>query len=468
MVHTNIDFSAKKRISQNSAKHYYFYFIRLISIAADDEFQFVGADLNITPIKEKDLGLNVFRSTPAASTQTRVTENNPTETTQSLQTKVESNSLVKRQLFKNSDKENATEEAFDENSQQILELLKHMMNAVVNDLEQVNQSIKETSESCDSDDSNEISFIIEKEPSPPPPLSSLSTTTTLKTSLSTAAAIGENTLSAESDSIELTESSSNIETSTFELKTSKLSNALNGIAHYEEDDSDIEVLTVSAKPVSFSKAIKQESTPNKNIAVLNETNNQNEDLSRANYLTNNALLNSISEHEVTFLVNGGANLNINKEVEPTADKVNEITDETESSALISNYDLITDENTLALFNNDSRQEKSTCKSLVDYSINSNDDSSLNQSREISSAAQQSNQQSNAQTMNSFCMKIDENKETPSKFKHDSSKETTIYIEETTSNFTRQDVNLTNSSKPFFASKLTNSQLSEELSNEIGL
>ena len=144
----------------------------------DDEFQYVETDLNITPIKENDLGLLVFRSTPAApllvhhtaTANTLITTNHSSN--QNIEVAEKMKSLVKieskRQLFKSIYSE------FAENLD-IIELVTHLVDTVVNNHIDVLQAdpIADTSSNTNStssmEDPNEVSFTIEKEPSPIPP-----------------------------------------------------------------------------------------------------------------------------------------------------------------------------------------------------------------------------------------------------------------------------------------------------------
>ena len=439
--------------------------------SADDEFQFIESDLNITPIKENDLGMYVFRSTPSIHNPldkiSNNTENNSnsemqekklTEDTDNKLVQSETSSLVKRQLFKENENNKDSEKVTDTSATQILELMNHLVSIVVNNFSESNLN----QNNFNSDDPNEVSFIAEQEP-----LSTVQThqyeAQTQSSKLDLKHQENSSVISQETNSIEIALDTSStteaIEVTSCEIKSSAVP-IPNASSPCDEDDSDIEVLTVSAKPISF--ASKQQSSPIKNnIAIFDDSKSQTSTSNILNNSSNNALLNSISEHEVNLLVNGNDNHNLTSEL-------NKIAEEIESSALISNYDLITDDNPKENFSiNDS---KPTLKSLVDYSINSNDDSSLNQSKESSIISN-----SNTKTPDNV-----KNKKETRHLKSDQQKETTIFIQDSnsssTSNVNRRDDNSINNintsidynTKPFFASKLTNSQLSEELSNEIGL
>ena len=212
----------------------------------------------------------------------------------------------------------------------------------------------------------------------------------------------------------------------------------------EDDSSDIEVLTV---------AFPKSPSTNAAIAILDESANASP-FSGHNSATNNALLNSISEHEVKCLVNGGdvPHDEESEAIDPDEDEEADglVDEEIESSALISNYDMLVDENPARV----------PLKSLVDYSINSNEDSSLllNQSKEASNGKNVYIDQSNGGNANEAANGVDEFGD------HHQHLHTSSSPDLDTNGILNNDYN----NRPFFASKLTNSQLSEELSNEIGL
>jgi len=362
--------------------------------------------------------------------------------------KIELNSLVKRQLFKEEEKEiKHLEDHTTSIEAEILELVNHLVTTTVNNFD---ENYSKNQNNFNSDDSNEASFIVEKEPTQLQESSSNINNSTQEENSSQSR--------EESNSVELAVNASStteaIEVTSCEIKPN------DAASPGDEDDSDIEVLTVSSKPISLvNKKQQQPHAPQNHVAIFGESKTPNSLSNLLNNSSNNALLDSISEHEVNCLVNGG-------DAVDASVKLNEIAEEIESSALMSNYDLIADANSQPIFESKSNPKP---KSLVDYSINSNDDSSLNQSKESS----------NSQIISAHT-KTQENrksKKESTRPKSDQQKETNIFIEDTTRNstnssesnlITNADTTIDYNTKPFFASKLTNSQLSEELSNEIGL
>jgi hypothetical protein len=375
--------------------------------------------------------------------------------------KLDLNSFVKRQLFKEEEEIKHLEDHTTTISAEILELVNHLVTTTVNNFD---ENTFKHQNNFNSDDSNEASFIVEKEP--------------MQLQESKNSTHEENSLQSreESNSMELAVKTSStteaIEVTSCEIKPLVNVMTADAASPGDEDDSDIEVLTVSSKPISLvnkKQQQQQQHAPQNHVAIFGESKTQNSLSNLLNNSSNNALLDSISEHEVNCLVNGG-------DVADASVKLNEIAEEIESSALISNYDLIADANSQPIFESKSNSKP---KSLVDYSINSNDDSSLNQSKESSYVT--SNSQIITTSSHTKTQENRKSKKESTRPKSDQQKETNIFIEDTNTNSNSSSVNIHESNlitnadttidyntKPFFASKLTNSQLSEELSNEIGL
>lgn len=497
----------------------------------DDEFQFIGTDLNVTPIKEVDLDMVVFRSTPANSNKPKVVKR------------------ISFDLDEEEDEEllNGENNSFsDDDKNEVLAIANSLVDTIVNkfsqaeelktnqnsDIEIASNPVQSLTRS-DSSDLNDVSFSIEKEPANP--------------------------IVAESRNDSL------IESNNVSACMTPTNNTL------DEDDSDIEVLTVSSKTNSIKNitdSIKKQQ--NKNIALLtvgSELNSLNENKING---YSNALLNSISENEVDCLVNGvDSNQNklkfindaIREEIIDSSEQseaninkiINSNVEDTDSCALISNYDLLADDSPLNSFaktkpdksdsedlNKIEAKSKINSKILVNYSINTTQDSAsiVTMNNTDSTSIDQINhvntdKQSEAITNDSVsqlnCLNANANSiisssdnsiilasspvnECESKFpdfeissptniqefkqidlnssfiKNNAEsklieKQTTdtnkinaessheiVKNGETETNLDNFDSNANNNSsnKPFFASKLTNSQLSEELSQEIGL
>jgi hypothetical protein len=495
---------------------------------ADDEFQFIGADLNVTPIKEVDLDSVVFRSTPADSNKPKVAKRI------SFDLDEEEEEEEEEELFLNGEKNSSS----DDDKNELLAIANSLVDTIVNEFSQAGalkterNSAIEVAQSLTRSDScsdlNDASFSIEKEP---------------------VVAEYRNDGSIESSSANAS------------ACMTPTNNTL------DEDDSDIEVLAVSSKTNSIKNitdSIKKQQ--NKNIALLtvgSEPSRLNEN--RTNGYSN-ALLNSISETEIECLVNGVdsnqakltfINDAIREEIIGSSEQAEAARDEIansnvdDSCALILNYDLLADDGPLNSFaktkpdkseysedlHKIEAKSKMNSKILVNYSIdttqdsasivtmNNTDSASLDQINHVSTDKQSeavtndsvsqlncSNPNANSKISssdNSIILASSPVNECESKFPDfeisspntiqefrqidlnssfiKSNAESKLIEKQTTdtskinaeasqeiakngeteTNLDNFDSNANNSSnKPFFASKLTNSQLSEELSQEL--
>lgn len=247
------------------------------------------------------------------------------------------------------------------------------------------------------------------------------------------------------------------------VETSTISNSIN-----EEEDSDIEVLTVSSKS-SINKELV------KNIAVLKleVENSSSQTEKNSTKLKTAALLSSITEQDAVECLNNSSSITI-KYQDSIKEKI-----ENSENAIMSNYDLITDHvsqpwvepfdnkstklNDLAgdqttppptptlILNNDLASSSSTSLNIND-SITKSDLLLLSESNKI-----------NFDSSSKLNNNEDEEKEEEDDLLTDD-----LIQKETNANIILNDLN----NKPFFNSQLTNSQMSEciscELSHEIGL
>ena len=195
----------------------------------------------------------------------------------------------------------------------------------------------------------------------------------------------------------------------------------------DEDDSDIEVLTVSQKNnnknnnSATSYAIETLMTlQSKNNTQLNGKHSQNE--------KNDNLLSSIDE---------------NQDERGFKNESFEVDD--------LNYELLFEEKS-SIKNcstpKSNRTQSKQSKSLVDYSINDSSTSATNDNN--NNKSNENMIETEDENSSSIIIASSPNQDILNQFEH------------------QQHQIESNNQKPFFASKLTNSQLSEELSNEIGL
>ncbi len=248
------------------------------------------------------------------------------------------------------------------------------------------------------------------------------------------------------------------------VDTSTISNSIN-----EEEDSDIEVLTVSSKS-SINKELV------KNIAVLKleVENSSSQTEKNSTKLKTAALLSSITEQDaVECLNNNSSSITIKYQ-----DSIKEEIENSEN-AIMSNYDLITDHvsqpwvepfvNNSTKLNDlagDQTTPPPTPTLILNNDLASSSSTSLNINDSITKSDLLLLSESNKINFDSSS-KLNNNNEDEEK-EEDNLLTDGLIQKETNANIILNDLN----NKPFFNSQLTNSQMSEciscELSHEIGL
>lgn len=226
------------------------------------------------------------------------------------------------------------------------------------------------------------------------------------------------------------------------VTTSSSSNG-NGI---DEDDSDIEVLTISSK-----KQGQSQSSPN---TISTDSHIQSESSSAS---LSNCASSSNSNSSVGSAAGESKDANSTK---PSTNNPNLSSshstptthmDENDSSVLISNYDLLTDDSNLFC-------ESATAFNKFDTHLLITPDLSPNTNSTNANTDKNTNE-------------LDDNrlKAIQERLSNDYVDELESYIEDNKDQqASNEHHNELNNKEPFFASRLTNSQLSEELSHEIGL
>jgi protein phosphatase 1 regulatory subunit 37 len=244
--------------------------------------------------------------------------------------------------------------------------------------------------------------------------------------------------------------------SNFLFNQNIISNAnVENSAYMEDDDSDIEVLTVSGSQKNSVKSLlelaKQQDLLNKKSSGSFASDASMHD--NPNIKIPAVLLNSIEENEIIGLETSLTTRDPNK-------------NENDSSSITSSFDLASENGSMTDKSKieDFVQIKSNKKGLVDYSLNTTEETTKsNESSETSLIL-----------LPSPVETIAEPSDTQINTKADATGSGTAQnIIQISPVFSSQsssvEVNsLIDEQKPFFTSKLTNSQLSEELSTEIGL